>query len=126
MAVDTLEPKAHELLGQLNPVKLAAVVHLLEVVIDDDIEDSDTLSPAEAKADEWSKNNSAYSALGSSRRVWAFCGRLGEDEPRAVNSLCINGQKHRLDRPGQGRLRAIEQPVAMQIERVLDRKEAYR
>jgi len=62
MAADTLEAKAHELLGQLNPGKLAAVVHLLEVMIhDDDIEDSDTLSPAEAKAiaeaDEWSKHN---------------------------------------------------------------------
>jgi hypothetical protein len=38
MAVDTLEAKAHELLGQLNPGKLAAVVHLLEVMIDDDDE----------------------------------------------------------------------------------------
>jgi hypothetical protein len=62
MAVDTLEAKAHELLGQLNPGKLAAVVHLLEVMVhDEDIEDSDTLSPAEAKAiaeaDEWSKHN---------------------------------------------------------------------
>jgi hypothetical protein len=35
MAVDTLEAKAHELLGQLNPGKLAAVVHLLEVMVDD-------------------------------------------------------------------------------------------
>ncbi len=35
MAVDTLEAKAHELLGQLNPGKLAAVVHLLEVMIED-------------------------------------------------------------------------------------------
>ncbi len=34
MAVDTLEAKAHELLGQLNPGKLAAVVHLLDVMID--------------------------------------------------------------------------------------------
>ena len=51
MAVNTLEAKAHELLGQLNPGKLAAVVHLLEVMVhDEDIEDSDTLSPAEAKA----------------------------------------------------------------------------
>jgi hypothetical protein len=62
MAVDTLEAKAHELLGQLNPGKLAAIVHLLEVMVhDEDIEDSDTLSPAEAKAiaeaDEWSKQN---------------------------------------------------------------------
>jgi hypothetical protein len=38
MAVDTLEAKAHELLGQLNPGKLAAVVHLLEVMIDNEDE----------------------------------------------------------------------------------------
>ncbi len=38
MAVDALEAKAHELLGQLNPGKLAAVVHLLEVMIDHDDE----------------------------------------------------------------------------------------
>jgi hypothetical protein len=63
MTASPLESKAHELLGQLNPGKLAAVVHLLEVMVhDDDIEDGDTLSPAEAKAiaeaDEWSKHNS--------------------------------------------------------------------
>ena len=59
MAVSTLEAKAHELLGHLGPSKLAAVVQLLEVMVDD--EDTDTLSPAEAKAiaeaDEWSKHN---------------------------------------------------------------------
>ena len=34
MAADTLEAKAHELIGQLhNPGKLAAVVHLLEVMV---------------------------------------------------------------------------------------------
>ena len=38
MAVDSLETKAHELLGQLNPGKLAAVVHLLEVMIGDEDE----------------------------------------------------------------------------------------
>jgi hypothetical protein len=36
MAVDTLEAKAHELLGQLNPGKLAAVVRLLEVMVHDE------------------------------------------------------------------------------------------
>jgi hypothetical protein len=36
MAADTLEAKAHELLGQLNPGKLAAVVHLLEVMVHDE------------------------------------------------------------------------------------------
>jgi len=59
MAANTLEAKAHELLGHLGPSQLAAVVQLLEVMIHD--EDSDTLSPAEAKAiaeaDEWSKHN---------------------------------------------------------------------
>ncbi|MFN7924061.1 MAG: hypothetical protein U0Q16_28420 [Bryobacteraceae bacterium] len=30
-----LEAKAHELLGQLNPGKLAAVVHLLEVMVEE-------------------------------------------------------------------------------------------
>jgi hypothetical protein len=39
MATDALEAKAHELLGQLGPGKLAAVVHLLEVMIDDDEEE---------------------------------------------------------------------------------------
>ncbi len=61
MAANTLEGKAHELVGQLGPSKLAAVVQLMEVMIHDDIEESDTLSPAEAKAiaeaDEWSKHN---------------------------------------------------------------------
>lgn len=61
MAASTLEAKAHELVGQLGPSKLAAVVQLMEVMIHDDIDDSDTLSPAEAKAiaeaDEWSKHN---------------------------------------------------------------------
>lgn len=44
MAVETLEAKAHELIGQLNPGKLAAVVHLLEVMIDDE-DEGDTFSP---------------------------------------------------------------------------------
>ena len=38
MAVDILGAKAHELLGRLNPGKLAAVVHLLEVMVHDDEE----------------------------------------------------------------------------------------
>jgi hypothetical protein len=36
MTVSTLEAKAHELIGQISPAKLAAVVHLLEVMIQDD------------------------------------------------------------------------------------------
>lgn len=38
MAVNTLEAKAHELIDQLGPGQLAAVVHLLEVMIDEDDE----------------------------------------------------------------------------------------
>lgn len=34
MAVSTLESKAHELIGHLGPGKLAAVVHLLEVMVE--------------------------------------------------------------------------------------------
>lgn len=49
---------AHQLLDRLDPGRLAAVVHLLEVFLD---EDGDTLSPAEAaaiaEADRWSQNN---------------------------------------------------------------------
>jgi hypothetical protein len=51
---------AHQLLDQLGPGQLAAVVHLLETIISPD-EDSDTLSNAErkavAEADEWLKHN---------------------------------------------------------------------
>ncbi len=36
MAGSTLEAKAHELVGRLGPSKLAAVVQLLEVMINDD------------------------------------------------------------------------------------------
>ena len=50
---------AHHLVDRLEDSQLAAVVHLLEVFLPD--EDSDTLSPAEAKAiaeaDQWSKHN---------------------------------------------------------------------
>ncbi len=57
MAADT---HAHHLLDQLGPDQLAAVIHLLETMVPPE-EDSDTLSPAEAKAiaeaDEWSKHN---------------------------------------------------------------------
>ena len=64
MAASTIESKAHELIGQLAPDQLAAVVQLLKVMVHDATltdEDSDALSPAEAKAiaeaDEWSKHN---------------------------------------------------------------------
>ena len=54
-----LSDKQHavELLDQLGPGQLAAVVHLLEVMVDED----DTLSPSErkavAEAEEWPKHN---------------------------------------------------------------------
>ena len=38
MAGNTLEAKAHELIGQLGPAKLAAVVQLLEVMLHDEDE----------------------------------------------------------------------------------------
>jgi hypothetical protein len=49
MAVNTLEAKAHELLGQLNPGKLAAVVHLLEVMVHDE-DDEEELSEEDRRA----------------------------------------------------------------------------
>lgn len=59
-AVETLEAKAHELIGQLNPGKLAAVVHLLEVMVHDDEEDEE-ISPEEeaavARSKEWFRHN---------------------------------------------------------------------
>lgn len=60
MAANTLESKAHELLGQLTPDKLAAVVHLLEVMVHDDEEDEE-ISPEEeaavARSKEWFQHN---------------------------------------------------------------------
>ncbi|MBK9169099.1 MAG: hypothetical protein IPM24_16735 [Bryobacterales bacterium] len=60
MAAETLESRAHELIGQLNPGKLAAVVHLLEVMVQDREEDEE-ISPEEeaavARSKEWFKHN---------------------------------------------------------------------
>ena len=57
MAAD--KQHAHQLLDQLGPGPLAAVVHLLETMVS--LEDRDTLSKAErkaiAEADEWLKHN---------------------------------------------------------------------
>jgi hypothetical protein len=51
---------AHQLLDQLGPGQLAAVVHLLETIVSPE-EDGDVLSDAErkavAEADEWLKHN---------------------------------------------------------------------
>jgi hypothetical protein len=62
MAVD--KQHAHQLLDQLGPGQLDAVVHLLETMVTPDgahDEDGDTLSPAEknaiAQADEWLRHN---------------------------------------------------------------------
>lgn len=60
MAAKTLEAKAHELIGQLKPGKLAAVVHLLEVMVHDDEEDEEIGPEEEAAVDrskEWFKHN---------------------------------------------------------------------
>ena len=60
MAVETLEAKAHELIGQLDPGKLAAVVHLLEVMIHGDEEDEEISAEEEAavaRSKEWFKHN---------------------------------------------------------------------
>ncbi len=58
MAAD--KQHAHQLLDQLGPGQLAAVVRLLEAMVPPD-EDKDTLSNAErkavAEADEWLKHN---------------------------------------------------------------------
>ena len=84
MAVSTLEAKAHELLSHLGPSKLAAVVQLLEAMVHDE-DESDMLSPAEAKAiaeaDEWSKHNEpipheqVLTGLGLSLEDWEKIGR---------------------------------------------------
>ena len=50
MAVDTLEAKAHELLGQLGPGKLAAVVHLLKVMIRDEDGEEEELTEEDRRA----------------------------------------------------------------------------
>jgi hypothetical protein len=47
VTAETLEAKAHELVRQLGAVKLAAVVQLLEVMIDDE---DDELSEEDARA----------------------------------------------------------------------------
>lgn len=60
MTVDALEAKAHELIGQLNPGKLAAVVHLLEVMVHDDEEDEEISAEEESavvRSKEWFRHN---------------------------------------------------------------------
>lgn len=64
MAADSihtpLEAKAHELLGQLDAGKLAAVVHLLEVMVQDNDEDEEIGEEEEAavaRSKEWFQHN---------------------------------------------------------------------
>ena len=60
MSVNTLEAKAHELLGHLGPTKLAAVVQLLEVMIHDENDDEEISAEEEAavaRSKEWFKHN---------------------------------------------------------------------
>jgi len=62
MAVETLEGKAHELIGQLDPNKLAAVVQLLEVMVHGDEDDEDISAEEEAavaRSKEWFRHNEA-------------------------------------------------------------------
>ena len=57
MPASTLEAKAHELIGQLEPGKLAAVVHLLEVMVDDGEPIGEAEEAAVARSKEWFKHN---------------------------------------------------------------------
>jgi hypothetical protein len=84
---------AHDLLEQLGPGQLAAVVHLLEAMVSPD-EDGDTLSPAERKAvaaaDEWLTNNrpipheEVLAEFGLTMADWDRMGQepLPEETPR--------------------------------------------
>jgi hypothetical protein len=74
MAVNTLEAKAHELLGQLNPGKLAAVVHLLEVMVHDE-DDEEELSEEDRRAIAASREYFRQGGQGISlEQVVADCG----------------------------------------------------
>ncbi|HVP46030.1 MAG TPA: hypothetical protein VMT32_05580 [Bryobacteraceae bacterium] len=91
MAAD--KQHAHDLLDQLGPSQLAAVVHLLETMVAPE-RDGDTLSHAErkavAEADEWLKHNrpipheEVLAELGLTTAEWEKMGqeRLPEETPR--------------------------------------------
>jgi len=70
MTADSLEAKAHEMLGQLGPAKLAAVVQLLEVMIGDDEELSDDDRRAVASSREYFRQG----GVGLSMEQIADCG----------------------------------------------------
>lgn len=60
MSTDTLQNKAHELIGQLDLDKLAAVVHLLEVMVEGNEEDEVISAEEEAavtRSQEWFQHN---------------------------------------------------------------------
>ena len=75
MAVEKLEAKAHELIGQLNPGKLAAVVHLLEVMVHDEDGEEAELTEEDRRAlrasDEYFRNGGQGIPL---EQVVAECG----------------------------------------------------
>lgn len=87
---------AHELIEQLPPDQLAAVVHLLETMVSPE-EDRDTLSNAErqaiAEADEWLKHNQpiphekVLAEFGLTMADWENMGL----EPRLENKPRRNG-----------------------------------
>ncbi len=84
---------AHELIEQLPPDQLAAVVHLLKTMVSPE-EDRDTLSKAErqaiAEADEWLKHNQpipheqVLAEFGLTMADWEKMGQepLPEEKPR--------------------------------------------
>ena len=84
---------AHQLLDQLGPGQLAAVVHLLETMVSPE-EEGDTLSGAErkavAEADEWLKHNppipheEVLAEFGLTMADWDKMGKdpLPEETPR--------------------------------------------
>lgn len=92
-AADTNKEHAHQLLDQLGPDQLAALVHLLETMLPPD-EDGGTLSNAErkavAEADEWLKHNQAIpheevlAEFGLTLADWDKMGQEAtpEEEPR--------------------------------------------
>lgn len=85
---------AHQLLDQLGPGQLAAVVHLLETMVS--LEDRDTLSKAERKAiadaDEWLKHNQPI----AHERVLAEWGLTSADwEKMAEEPLPVETPHHR-------------------------------
>ncbi len=85
---------AHALLDLVPPSKLGAVRNLLEVFLHEDI---DTLSSSEAKAVAEPTSGISippHSTRTNPRRVRALHGRLGKNEPRALN----RGQAYRMVR----------------------------